>query len=75
MRKKYEISCLPLTLIQGEYIAPEKIESELSKCKWVGQAFVHGDSMEAFLVSAFLLSSFSTVSSSTFPLTFHLLKI
>ena len=37
-------------LAQGEYIAPEKIENEFLKSKWVAQAFVYGDSLEAFLV-------------------------
>ncbi|KAF9437633.1 hypothetical protein BGZ76_011815 [Entomortierella beljakovae] len=39
-------------LAQGEYVAPEKIENSLtSNCKYVMQAFVHGDSLESSLVT------------------------
>ncbi|XP_069795944.1 long-chain-fatty-acid--CoA ligase 1a isoform X3 [Narcine bancroftii] len=37
-------------LAQGEYIAPEKIESIYVRCEPIAQVFVHGDSMQAFLV-------------------------
>ncbi|KAM3162021.1 FAA2-like protein [Lachancea thermotolerans] len=39
-------------LAQGEYIAPEKIESVyLSSCPYLTQIFVHGDSLQTFLVA------------------------
>lgn len=37
-------------LSQGEYIAPEKIENIYSKCKYVAEAFVYGDSLRHYLV-------------------------
>ncbi|XP_055346277.1 long-chain-fatty-acid--CoA ligase 5-like isoform X2 [Paramacrobiotus metropolitanus] len=37
-------------LSQGEYIAPEKIESVYQKNQYVGQVFVHGDSLKSCLV-------------------------
>ena len=37
-------------LQQGEYIAPEKIENNLSKCKYIEQIFVYGDSLQSYLV-------------------------
>lgn len=41
-------------LSQGEYIAPEKIESIYQKNELVAQAFVYGDSMQAQLVGVFV---------------------
>ncbi|PWA65218.1 long-chain acyl-CoA synthetase 6 [Artemisia annua] len=38
-------------LAQGEYIAPEKIEIVYTKCKFVAQCFVHGDSFNSCLVA------------------------
>jgi long-chain acyl-CoA synthetase len=38
-------------LSHGEYIAPEKLENVLIKSKYVAQIFVHGDSLESFLVA------------------------
>lgn len=39
-------------LAQGEYIAPEKIEnSYLSNCPEITQIFIHGNSLETFLVA------------------------
>ncbi|NXO77439.1 ACSL1 ligase, partial [Sitta europaea] len=37
-------------LAQGEYIAPEKIENMYLRCEAVAQVFVHGESLQAFLV-------------------------
>ena len=37
-------------LQQGEYIAPEKIENNLVKCKYIEQIFVYGDSLQSYLV-------------------------
>jgi long-chain acyl-CoA synthetase len=43
-----------LKLAQGEYISPERIEGVyLSACSYLAQAFVHGDSMQTFLVAIF----------------------
>ncbi|NXG57046.1 ACSL1 ligase, partial [Hemiprocne comata] len=38
-------------LAQGEYIAPEKIENVYLRCEALGQVFVHGESLQAFLVA------------------------
>ncbi|KAF3327198.1 long chain acyl-CoA synthetase 6 [Carex littledalei] len=38
-------------LAQGEYIAPEKIENVYSKCKFIAQCFVYGDSFNSALVA------------------------
>ena len=41
-----------LKLAQGEYISPERIEGVyLNACKYLAQAFVHGDSVQTFLVA------------------------
>uniref|UniRef100_A0A8D0A1R1 Arachidonate--CoA ligase n=1 Tax=Sander lucioperca TaxID=283035 RepID=A0A8D0A1R1_SANLU len=37
-------------LSQGEYIAPEKIENVYTRCVPVLQVFVHGDSLQSFLI-------------------------
>ncbi|EHY54308.1 medium-chain fatty acid-CoA ligase faa2 [Exophiala dermatitidis] len=43
-----------LKLAQGEYISPERIEGVyLSSCSYLAQAFVHGDSVQTFLVGIF----------------------
>nr|ATE88093.1 long-chain acyl coenzyme A synthetase 7 [Vernicia fordii] len=38
-------------LAQGEYIAPEKIENVYTKCRFVSQCFIYGDSFNSFLVA------------------------
>ncbi|NXE23189.1 ACSL1 ligase, partial [Ardeotis kori] len=38
-------------LAQGEYIAPEKIENVYLRCEALSQVFVHGESLQAFLVA------------------------
>jgi len=38
-------------LAQGEYVAPEKIENTYMKSKYVQLIFVHGDSLESYLVA------------------------
>ena len=38
-------------LQQGEYIAPEKIENKLAKCKYIEQIFIYGDSLQNYLVA------------------------
>lgn len=43
-----------LKLAQGEYISPERIENVyLSHLNFLGQAYVHGDSLQTFLVAIF----------------------
>ena len=43
-----------LKLAQGEYISPERIENVyLSHMNYLSQAYVHGDSMQTFLVAIF----------------------
>jgi len=43
-----------LKLAQGEYVSPERLENVLlSNCSWLAQAFIHGDSLQTFLVGLF----------------------
>jgi long-chain acyl-CoA synthetase len=43
-----------LKLAQGEYISPERIEGiYLNGCNYLAQAYVHGDSVQTFLVAIF----------------------
>ena len=43
-----------LKLAQGEYISPERIEGiYLNGCNYLAQAYVHGDSVQTFLVALF----------------------
>ena len=37
-------------LAQGEYVAPEKVENLYVTSRFVAQAFVHGDSLQSYLV-------------------------
>lgn len=38
-------------LAQGEFVAPEKIETILLQCKYIQQIFVYGDSLQSFIVA------------------------
>lgn len=38
-------------LAQGEYVAPEKIENIYLQSKYVKQIFVHGDSLQSYLIA------------------------
>ena len=43
-----------LKLAQGEYISPERIEGVyMNGCNYLAQAYVHGDSVQTFLVAIF----------------------
>ena len=44
-------------LQQGEYIAPEKIENKLAKCKYIEQLFIYGDSLQSYLVGILVPNS------------------
>jgi long-chain acyl-CoA synthetase len=38
-------------LAQGEYVAPEKLENIYVQCSLIAQIFVHGDSVQSYLVA------------------------
>jgi len=38
-------------LSQGEYISPERVEAVLTKCPFIAQAFLHGDSLKSSTVA------------------------
>ncbi|XP_064595483.1 long-chain-fatty-acid--CoA ligase 5-like [Liolophura sinensis] len=40
-----------MKLSQGEYISPERIESVYTRCPFVGQIYVHGNSLKAYPVA------------------------
>lgn len=38
-------------LAQGEYIAPEKLENYYVQCPSIGQIFIYGDSLQAYIIA------------------------
>ena len=44
-------NCNSLTCLQGEYLAPEKIENVYVVCPYVAQAYVYGDSLKSCAVA------------------------
>jgi long-chain acyl-CoA synthetase len=42
-------------LAQGEYIAPEKLENVYVQCPLVAQIFVHGESLQSYLLAAIVV--------------------
>ncbi|KAI9002982.1 hypothetical protein DFJ74DRAFT_442670 [Hyaloraphidium curvatum] len=38
-------------MMQGEFVAPEKIEAVLLRCPWLAQLYVHGELLKRFLVA------------------------
>ena len=43
-------------MVQGEYVAPEKVEQVYALSPWVDQAFVEGKSSESYCVGVFVLN-------------------
>lgn len=43
-------------LSQGEYIAPEKLENVYVKSPWVDQIWIHGDSMQNFIIAFIVIN-------------------
>ena len=37
-------------LQQGEFVSPEKIENIYSRCKYISQIFIHGNSLKSYLI-------------------------
>ena len=42
-------------LAQGEYIAPEKLENIYVQCPLVAQIFVHGESLQSYILAVIVL--------------------
>ena len=61
--------------IQGEYIAPDKIENIYIKSPYVAQAFVHGHSLKVRKISlpfSFVLNAIATLLILRAPVMAHL---
>ena len=47
-------------LAQGEYIAPEKLENIFLQSKYIQQIFVHGDSLQTYIVGIIVVDPDTT---------------
>lgn len=47
-------------LSQGEYISPEKVEQALSNCPLIAQCWVHGETVQDYLIAFIVLDPMST---------------
>lgn len=47
-------------LAQGEYIAPEKLENIFVQSKYIQQIFVHGDSLQTYIVGIIVVDPDTT---------------
>jgi long-chain acyl-CoA synthetase len=54
-----------MKLAQGEYVAPERIENMYSAASIVAQIYVHGDSLQSYLLAVLVpeLGAFSQLAS------------
>ena len=50
-----------LKLHQGEYVAPEKIEHKLFKCKYIELIFIYGHSLQSYLFGIFIKKSWDVI--------------